>query len=986
MKSAKLDVRTSIDEQNDADWKIARNNPATVLQSATKVLELSRKNNYKKGIARAEGNLGAAHIWLSNYEDALAHTSRARELLHQIKEFKHEADMLYNLCVIFYFLGDYNKQLQYAKESLTVSQKYDYPSGQANAYNGIGLAYYTTSENEKAIEYLIQGKLIAEHINDHSTLLKILDGIGQAYFNLADYDTALTYKSECATVSGKLREKSIQAFAMDGIGEIYFMKKDVDNALEYCHRALEIRKDLGFKSGEAETTMHIGEIHLMAGNFGEAINYLQHAIEIATELNAYEFISRSHRLLADHYEKAGDLKAFVTHFKAYHEARDKFNMESESKKLRTFELKGRLEQMEEEKLQLQQKNDQLNRYFKDVETLSKIGHEITSSLSINAINQKVYENVNVLMPADGFGIGILHEQNNTLVFPGYIEKGKVYDATIYNIEDTHRMACICFNKGQDILINNFDLEHTKYVPEKVSPMVGESVQSLIYLPLKVKDKKIGVMTIQSFQENAYSEYHVNIIRNLAIYISIALENAKLYEHMEEQVKTRTIELERNHKNIELLNKIGQELISTLDFEHVIERLYKNVNELMDANIFGVRLLDEDKKSIDYKYDYENGSRHEEIVVSMNDDNNYSVWCIKNNKEIFINDNEVEYIKYVDEVRVVAGDYPQSLIFYPLRRNGEPFGLITVQSLQKNAYTNYHLNILKTLAHYSGIGLENASRYEIMEAEVVKRTKELNDANITIERKNKDITDSINYAKRIQSALLPDDTEIRYTFDSFFYLYKPKDIVSGDFYWFHDFGDVVISAVGDCTGHGVPGALMSVICVTQINKHVKSDSVKSPAQALKLINDGIVETLKQHAVNVNSYDGMDIAMCAYYKKTGELHYSGAFRPLIIITGNNLREYEANRFSLGGDIIEQDNFSEHRIQLLPNDCVYMFTDGYPDQFGGPNGKKYLSKRFKTLLLEISKQPFDEQRRILEFTFNDWMQDNEQVDDILVMGFRI
>ncbi len=234
--------------------------------------------------------------------------------------------------------------------------------------------------------------------------------------------------------------------------------------------------------------------------------------------------------------------------------------------------------------------------------------------------------------------------------------------------------------------------------------------------------------------------------------------------------------------------------------------------------------------------------------------------------------------------------------------------------------------------------------------------------------------------------MPDDTEIRYTFDSFFYLYKPKDIVSGDFYWFHDFGDIVISAVGDCTGHGVPGALMSVICVTQINKHVKSDSVKSPAQALKLINDGIVETLKQHAVNVNSYDGMDIAMCAYYKKTGELHYSGAFRPLIIITGNNLREYEANRFSLGGDIIEQDNFSEHRIQLQPNDCVYMFTDGYPDQFGGPNGKKYLSKRFKTLLLEISKQPFDEQRRILESNFSDWMQDNEQVDDILVMGFRI
>ena len=276
--------------------------------------------------------------------------------------------------------------------------------------------------------------------------------------------------------------------------------------------------------------------------------------------------------------------------------------------------------------------------------------------------------------------------------------------------------------------------------------------------------------------------------------------------------------------------------------------------------------------------------------------------------------------------------------------------------------------------------------QFLEAEVTKRTKELNDANVTIERKNKDITDSINYAKRIQSALLPDDTEMRYAFDSFFHLYKPKDIVSGDFYWFHDFGEMIVCAVGDCTGHGVPGALMSVICVTQINKHVKSDAVQAPEHALQLINNGIVETLRQQVVNVNSYDGMDIAMCAYNKKTGELNYAGAYRPLIIVRNKKLMEYSPNRFSLGGEILPKSKYKGHTINLKPNDCVYMFTDGYPDQFGGPKGKKYMTKRFKQLLVEISELPFEKQREKLETNFREWRQNHEQVDDILVMGFKV
>lgn len=967
-----------LDEQNVKDWLIVRDNSSAVLKRAESALALSTEMNHIKGIAWAKGNMGAAHMWMSNYEDALKYTTEAKEALHECKDYHHEADISYNLCVIFYFLGDYQKQLFHAKDSLRISIETNYKMGQANAYNGIGLAYSAKNDTQESINYYEKGKEIAESINDTRILKKILDGLGQANLQLKNFDKALEYTSRCLHLAKQDESENIQSYALDGIGDIYLKMGDAENAIAHFKKALALREKLGFKSGISETYYHLAKAFLLSGDDESALQQLDRAIEISEEINSYDYLAKAFLLKSKIAEKNNDLENHIAFFKSYHKAQNDHNQEVESKRLKTFELNRKLEQMQIE-------NNRLKSHYKDVETMSEIGHEVTSVLSITEINKIVYNKVNALMKVDGFGIAISDEAEGTLSFPGYIENDIVLEPRHISLDDMTQLSCVCYAKELDILINDFSEEYKNYIPKKSDPVAGKPSQSLIYLPLKVKEKKIGLVTIQCFEKETYTEYHLNILKNLAIYVSIAIENARLYGNMEEQVKERTSELEQNHRGIELLNKIGQELISTLNFENVVERLYKNVNLLMDASIFGVRLYNEEKNEIVYKFDYENEIRHEQIIVSMEDDNNYSVWCIKNDQEIFINDNETEYIQYVDEVKVVAGDYPQSLIFYPLRRNGKPFGLISVQSLQKNAYTNYHLNIVKTLAHYTQIGLNNAENYEIIQAEVEKRTKELQDANQTIERKSKDITDSINYAKRIQSALLPGEELMKASFEAIFCFYKPKDIVSGDFYWLHDFGEIVVCAVGDCTGHGVPGALMSVLCNGQINKHVKSDAVKTPAHALNLINDGIVEALKQQELGADTSDGMDIAMCAYNKRTGELNYSGAYRPLVIVRNKELIEYAPNRFSLGGQIMKPNSYIYHTIKLEPSDCVYMFTDGYHDQFGGPKGKKFLSKRLKQLFVEISTKPFDEQEQILEHTFDEWMQDNEQVDDILVMGFK-
>lgn len=975
---------TGIDQENLSTWKIARNNPSLALENAKKTLELAKEIDYQLGIAWAIGNIGAAEMWQSNYEAALEYTSTARELLQQEGDHKHEADILYNLCVIFYYLGDYQKQILYAKESLEVAEKVNYDPGKASALNGIGLAYYTTNENKKAIKYLEKGKIIAEKADDKATLLKILDSIGQSHFNLGNYDEALKYKQGCAEVSNQVGEKGIEAYAIDGIGEIYYKKKDFDNALTYFEKSLNIRKELGFKSGEAETSLHIGELHLHLGLVDLAKAYLESAIEIADEIKAFNITSKAHLLLSEHFEKNEDFKNYVIHFKAYHEAKDLFNKESEAKKLRTFELKGRLEQMKEEKAELEQKNEQLKTFFKDVQTLSEIGNEITSSLDFEEIFAVIYQRLNSLMDANGIFIGIYNEEDEKIEVRLALDNGKRDSYFEYNMQDENKLPVLVVKNKLEVHISDYQNEISNYVENE--EVRHNAPNSLILLPLLIKDKVKGVLLVQSENKNAFSTHHFNILKSFANYAAIALDNASLYEDMEEQVKQRTAELEKNYQNTELLSKMGQELISTLDFEDVTERLYKNVNELMDASIFGVRLYDEKNNVIEYKYDYEDGKRHEGIVVSMDNKDNYSVWCIENKKEIFINDNKTEYINYVSKVVVVAGEFPLSLIFVPLKKGNKVIGLITIQSLKANAYTKYHLTMLKTLAHYTVIALENARHYEIMEEEVAKRTQEIVEQKEVIEEKNKHIMDSIHYAKRIQDATLPDLKLMNHYLKESFILFKPKDIVSGDFYWIEKKGDEILFAVVDCTGHGVPGAFLSLIGYNSLNKIVNELNIIKPSEILEELNQSVYKTLQNNLEYNHIQDGMDMSICSLNTKTNVLQFAGAYNPLYIVSNNTITEIKGDKISIGsGEGNLQNKFQNNVVQLNKNDCIYLFSDGYADQFGGPKGKKFKYSRFKELLIEMNKLEMSEQGENLDKTITTWQGNLEQIDDVCVIGVK-
>lgn len=257
--------------------------------------------------------------------------------------------------------------------------------------------------------------------------------------------------------------------------------------------------------------------------------------------------------------------------------------------------------------------------------------------------------------------------------------------------------------------------------------------------------------------------------------------------------------------------------------------------------------------------------------------------------------------------------------------------------------------------------------------------------IQLELRDKNLTDSLIYAQRIQEALLPSEAFFRNHFIDSFIFFKPKDIVSGDFYWLGEKGDKVFIIGADCTGHGVPGALMSMIGLEIINKTINEDNIETPSAILSVLNKGLEKTFsREKNIGTIIRDGMDIGLCVIDKKSKKLFYSGAFFPLYMIRENNLIEIKGDKIIIGMNQTAMP-YTDHVVDLLEDDILYVFSDGYVDQFGGSENKKFMYRRFRHLLLTIHRFPVNDQKSILDENIRTWIGKGEQLDDMMVIGFR-
>jgi serine phosphatase RsbU (regulator of sigma subunit) len=381
--------------------------------------------------------------------------------------------------------------------------------------------------------------------------------------------------------------------------------------------------------------------------------------------------------------------------------------------------------------------------------------------------------------------------------------------------------------------------------------------------------------------------------------------------------------------------------------------------------------------------YDSAFHYQSLYINAND----SIKSFKNIQKMADLRTEFEVAKKQAEVNVLQKNKVIQLIVI--------VSLVLILLLAMGLIMLYYYN-LKRSQKFTAVLDERRILLEKQSAElkeqndkIIKTNEELKQLYETTNSQKEEIISSINYAQRIQSAILPPEIYITELLNENFIFYKPKEIVSGDFYWIKQVKHYIILVSADCTGHGVPGAFMSMLGISCLNEIVQNREVTQANQILNELRTEIKHSLRQTGKKEESRDGIDMALCVIDRKKNILQYSGAHNPLYIITNNNeeavLKEIKADPMPVGVHFFSDKSFTNHEIQLNIGDAFYIFSDGFVDQNGGNNNHRFSSEKFKKLLLDIHDHPMYEQKEILEQTLKDWMGEHSQRDDILVIGVR-
>jgi serine phosphatase RsbU (regulator of sigma subunit) len=567
--------------------------------------------------------------------------------------------------------------------------------------------------------------------------------------------------------------------------------------------------------------------------------------------------------------------------------------------------------------------------------------------------------------------------------------GKLSSEQNINDQQRNNLTKYLKNLEEALVANDLAYEDAAAKSRKIMDQLKSS--------LLAKDETIGEIE-EDRKDTIFTAYVVSGIALALLVVAILYYRlANKINRQKEQIEAKHQELQQAYSNIKTISNVGQRITSTLDFRSLINSVNTNLSTIIDASVFGVGVVNEAESKIEFMDFIEDGKKQTFHYEKIDDKHKFSVWCIKNQKEVVINDLAQDWKKYLAVGQYqVTPDMPKSLIYLPLMRDNKAIGAVTVQSQKKNAYSEIDLKILQALASYISIALDNSNAYEI------------------IKRKNKDITDSIRYAQTIQDAILPSPKLLHDTLGENFVVYRPKDLVSGDFYWLNrvsplspmysedhsifktavDKGEQVFFAVGDCTGHGVPGGFMSMIANHLLIELIEVKRITDPAEVLGQLDVRVRQALKQYD-KVND-DGMDIGLCQIAKlmdadgnPTGQTRivFAGARRSLYFYSRRErkLDMVKGDRSSIGGLQRKENAFVNHELVLNQGDLVYMLTDGMADQ-NNSDRQKFTTRSLHDLLEANAELSLAKQKELIEDSLNEHMKGMEQRDDITIIGIRM
>ncbi len=673
------------------------------LQYFQESLSIAQKINDESMIARGFGNIALIYSGIGNYQLHISYSRRALQIFEKLGNEERISVIRSNIAEKYVFLNQYDSAKYYLQKALPLAEKNE-TVALGDIYTYLAKLSYEEKEYEAAIKYLEKGLLFAQKFDNRAAESIFYQRWAEIELAENRLDLAESKALRAVLSAEKIQSKQNMYQSYQTLSKVLFAKKDFENAYKYKDLFV-LYKD----SVQSQTTKNALQIFEYERKQGEvALLKAEQAAELAAQNSRQKWLTFS--------SIAGLLSLSLIAFFV-------FRSRQKEKKANML-LQEKNEEIAQEKLKLENvvgdRTKEIGQAYQNVKLLSEIGQDIIAVLSVEKIIEIVYEKINVLIDATTFAICIYDEQKAGLEF-SVIERGKRLDNVFNSLEDKERLAVWCFLNQAEVFINDREIDDKKYIKSLVKNTAGEAPESIIYLPLSINDKKIGAITVQSFQKNAYTPYHLDIVKNIASYVSIALDNAILYEGLEQKVEERTSEIEQAYHNVELLSGIGKKITANLSVESVIKTVYTNVNELMDANVLLIGLYSKLSDNIDV-FAMEKGILFPSFSYELSEKNRPAIWCFENNKEVIMNDFRNDYHTYFPDYELPqakSGEDANSLVYLPLFAKEKVIGVLSVQSFQKNAYTEYHLNILRNLAIYTAIALENAENFHQIAQQNVK---------------------------------------------------------------------------------------------------------------------------------------------------------------------------------------------------------------------------------------------------------------------------
>ena len=762
-------------------------------------------------------------------------------------------------------------------------------------------------------------------------------------------EKCLENANKALELAREYKNDEYEAEALHTIGESNFEIRKYEIAKDYLNQSLEIARELKNKIILVDVLTTYGALYDETGYTEDAIKFLQEALQLAKDIDYKNGILKAINYIGFAYYYSNQFSQAIQYFEESYilaeESNDSSSMEINARVLGAcYYRQGNYTKAVE-------------RYIESLKLSDKLGNTYVVAGNMNNI-ANVYKQQKYFDEA----------------FEYYTQSKNIYR----NINDSTKLA-VSYNNLGNLLREK--VEHIKDTLKKANKFTPEDSLDFIKDYLQAKkymDSSIFIIEKLNDSSSLAGKYfnRATILKSLKRY------NESLYEYQ---------------KALEMAEKLNDErlicqfLTGAGELYFIMKNYEKALSYFKRSQIYANKLQVTEYQRNNYEklsWVYEQYGNYKQALI------NYKKYVEKN--EILFNEESAKTIRQMKEIyesdkkqqqleKFAALDEAQKATIKQQKTLNIAIGVGAVFILAFLVFAFMQLRVIK---RKNVILNEKNIQISQQKEEIEAQRDEIQEQRDVVMKQKEEITDSIYYAQRIQKAVLPSDDLANNLLPEYFILFRPRDIVSGDFYWMTKKNNRVITVAADCTGHGVPGAFMSMLGVSFLNEIVNKLDKPEAHIILNYLRDYVKTTLDQTGKKDEAKDGMDISLTIYDFEKKIVEYAGAYNSMYIVRKGEeeVIEYKADKMPIGIYIKEKESFTKHTVQLQSGDNIYTFSDGFVDQFGGESGRKFMSKPFKRLLLEIQSKSMAEQREILYKAFDDWRGEYPQIDDVIILGIRI